>query len=146
MKNYLLLISLFLSFILSGSSCGSMIQDNAAYQNRSILSSNKEAKFSIISKPEGAIIEINNEYLGTAPIELSSNISAVKQICDSSCSTDDCLKKAFVKITATPKEKGFVQTKYVSCYQIYSGAKFFFDTTLEQVEPTQKYDIKIDKQ
>lgn len=67
-------------------------------------------KVSIISDPPGARIEINNDYVGDAPLELDLPIQFGG--------------RAYT-ITATPRETGYVQTNQVyrtlGCYPVASA-------------------------
>lgn len=92
----------------------------------------------VLSEPTGARIELNDDYIGDAPITL--NIQGTKN-------------RYFYKdtvIRAIPKESGYTQTKWFDTSDNFNEAKgdkipqrIFFDTNLSPIP--NKLDVNIEE-
>jgi hypothetical protein len=92
----------------------------------------------IISEPSGAVIEIDNMYVGKTPLTIVVNdyckycfdCASVNEGEIDVCESIGLLNINMVNIKATPIKKGYVQEKFLTCRQFFDGGKVFFNTNL----------------
>jgi hypothetical protein len=83
----------------------------------------------VISSPPGAKIEVNNGYVGDAPLDIKL--------------TGGALNRRFTELTiirATPSEKGQTQSKIFG-YSEKIPEKIYFDTDLQRAPLRFEYDV-----
>ncbi len=90
-------------------------------------------KIEILSKPPGAKIEVNNDYLCDAPCNIYVQRPGFWDM-------EECKS---LLVTAIPSERGhYVQKKHLSCDDKLPR-RIFFDMRLHSVSPTEPMNIDI---
>jgi|ERR1035437_2425420 hypothetical protein len=126
MKNFITICVLMIFIcLLSGGSCSTLgdLSNTNEFQENSFVE--------ITSNPLGAIIEIDDIYMGKTPLKIPANNKTIVNACDLYLNHDN--KFAMITIRATPKNEGYTQVKIIKCNQIFSGVKLYFDMRLQPI-------------